>query len=53
MKAFVRTALDPDNYLVIIRIRSKELPATEVVGKPSFQQTMMKIKDPKKSLPFY
>lgn len=29
------------------------MPATEVQGKPSFQQTMLRIKDPKKSLPFY
>jgi len=46
-------ALDPDNYWVEILTRSTEMPATEIVGKPSFQQTMLRIKDPKKSLPFY
>jgi hypothetical protein len=30
-------ALDPDNYWVEILVRSKEMPATEVAGKPSFQ----------------
>lgn len=29
------------------------MPQTEVVGKPSFQQTMLRVKDPKKSLAFY
>ena len=46
-------ALDPDNYWVEILVRSKEMPATEVAGKPSFQQTMLRVKDPKKSLAFY
>lgn len=46
-------ALDPDNYWVEILKRSTAMPATEVQGKPSFQQTMLRIKDPKKSLPFY
>jgi len=46
-------ALDPDNYWVEILVRNKEMPATEVVGKPSFQQTMLRVKDPKKSLAFY
>lgn len=46
-------ALDPDNYWIEILTRSKAMPATEVVGKPSFQQTMLRIKDPKLSIPFY
>ena len=46
-------ALDPDGYWVEILTRSKTMPQTEVVGKPSFQQTMLRIKDPKKSLEFY
>ena len=46
-------ALDPDNYWVEILPRSKNMPATEIVGKPSFQQTMIRIKDPKLSIPFY
>jgi lactoylglutathione lyase len=46
-------ALDPDGYWVEILTRSKTMPPTEVVGKPSFQQTMLRIKDPKKSLQFY
>jgi len=29
-------ALDPDGYWVEILVRTKELPPTEVVGKPSF-----------------
>ena len=46
-------ALDPDNYWVEILTRSTAMPPTSVVGKPSFQQTMLRIKDPKKSLHFY
>lgn len=46
-------ALDPDNYWVEILPRSKVAPPTAIVGKPSFQQTMIRIKDPKVSVPFY
>jgi lactoylglutathione lyase len=46
-------ALDPDNYWVEILPRSKVAPATAIKGKPSFQQTMIRIKDPKVSIPFY
>jgi lactoylglutathione lyase len=45
--------LDPDNYWIEILPRSKAFPATEVQGKPSFQQTMLRIKDPALSVPFY
>jgi len=53
MMKTIAFALDPDNYWVEILTRSKEMPPTEVVGKPSFQQTMLRVKDPKKSLEFY
>jgi len=45
--------LDPDNYWIEILPRSKVFPATAVAGKPSFQQTMYRIKDPALSIPFY
>lgn len=53
MMKTIAFAYDPDEYWVEILKRSKEMPPTAVVGKPSFQQTMLRIKDPKKSLPFY
>jgi lactoylglutathione lyase len=47
-------ALEPStNYWVEILPRSTKFPATEVRGKPSFQQVMLRIKDPKVTIPFY
>lgn len=45
--------LDPDGYWIEILSRSKVAPPTAIVGKPSFQQVMIRIKDPKISVPFY
>jgi lactoylglutathione lyase len=43
-------ALDPDGYWLELVRRS---PAAEIPLKFNLSQTMMRIKDPKKSLPFY
>lgn len=52
-------ALDPDNYWIEILSRKDSThPARasfgqEIVGKPSLQQVMFRIKDPKVSVPWY
>jgi lactoylglutathione lyase len=45
--------LDPDNYWIEVLPRSKSCPPTEITGMPSFQQTMIRIKDPALTVPFY